>query len=107
MHGISIEWNEGVVLSESKRITIMRLAGFCGLTNPVIVFSLIVLSISYSSWFSWIENALSDLGVLGMAAILFKSSLIIGGVLTISFAIGLREIMPRGFQPARGFYFLS
>jgi len=31
MHGISIEWNEDVVLSESKRIIIMRLAGFCGL----------------------------------------------------------------------------
>jgi len=106
MHGISIEWNEGVVLSESKRITIMRLAGFCGLTNPVIVFSLIVLSISYSSWFSWIENALSDLGVRGMAAILFNSSLIIGGVLTISFAIGLREIMPRGFLARAGLLFL-
>jgi len=95
MHGISIEWNEGIVLSESKRITIMRLAGSFGLTNPVIVFALIALSISYSPWFSWTENALSDLGVRGIAAILFNSGLIIGGVLAITFAIGLREILPR------------
>jgi len=106
MHGISIEWNEGIVLSESKRITIMRLTGFCGLTNPVIAFALIALSISYSSWFSWTENALSDLGVHGIAAVLFNSSLIIGGVLTISFAIGLREIMPRGFLARAGLLFL-
>ena len=84
----------------------MRLAGFCGLTNPVIGFSLIVLSISYSSWFSWTDNALSDLGVHGIAAILFNSGLIIGGVLTVTFAIGLREITPRGILARAGILLL-
>jgi len=89
-------------LSKSKRVTIMRLAGFCGLTNPVIVFMLIALSISYSPWFSWTENALSDLGVHGIAAILFNSGLIIGGVLAITFAIGLRDIAAQIASPCRG-----
>lgn len=80
---IDIEWNEGVVLSESKRAKVVRLAGFCGLTAPVIVFTLVATSIFYSPWFSWTANALSDLGVHGFAAISFNSGLIIGGILVL------------------------
>lgn len=65
----------------------------CGVLTPVIVLTLILLAIYYSPWFSWTENALSDLGVQGTAAILFNSGLVVGGVLTIIFAIGLREIL--------------
>ena len=72
------------------------------MTTPVIAFTLIALSISYSPWFSWTDNALSDLGVRGIAAILFNSSLIIGGILTITFAIGLSEILPRGILARAG-----
>ena len=93
-------------MSDLKRIVIVRLAGFCGLTTPVIVFTLIALSIFYSTWFSWTANALSDLGVHGIAAILFNSSLIIGGVLTVTFAIGLRETMPRGILARAGILLL-
>ena len=99
---IDIEWNEGMVLSESKRTTVVRLAGFCGLTAPVIVFTLVATSILYSPWFSWTANALSDLGVHGFAAILFNLGLIIGGILTFTFAIGLRETLPRGFLARAG-----
>lgn len=65
----------------------------CGVLTPIIVLTLILLAIYFSPWFSWTENALSDLGVQGTAAILFNSSLVVGGVLTIIFAIGLREIL--------------
>jgi hypothetical membrane protein len=61
--------------------------------TPIIVFTLILLAIHHSPWFSWTENALSDLGVRGIAAVLFNSSLIVGGILTIIFAIGLREAL--------------
>jgi len=82
----------GVLLSSKRAIT-LRTAGVCGVLTPVIVLTLILLAIYYSPWFSWTENALSDLGVQGTAAILFNSSLVVGGVLTIIFAIGLREIL--------------
>jgi hypothetical membrane protein len=71
----------------------LRIAGVCGVLTPIIVLTLILLAIYYSPWFSWTENALSDLGVQGTAAIVFNSSLVVGGVLTIIFAIGLREIL--------------
>jgi hypothetical membrane protein len=81
------------VLLSSKRAIKLRVAGVCGVLNPIIVLTSILLAIYYSPWFSWTENALSDLGVQGTAAILFNSSLVVGGFLTIIFAIGLREIL--------------
>jgi len=60
----------------------LRVAGLCGVITPLIVITLIALAISHSPWFSWTENALSDLGVQGIAAVLFNSGLIIGGILT-------------------------
>jgi hypothetical membrane protein len=84
-----------VLLSSKQAITLrkLRIAGVCGVLTPIIVLTLILLAIYYSPWFSWTENALSDLGVQGTATILFNSSLVVGGVLTIIFAIGLREIL--------------
>jgi len=82
----------GVLLSLKRAIT-LRTAGICGVLTPIIVLTSILLAIYYSPWFSWTENALSDLGVQGIAAILFNPSLIVGGILTIIFAIGLREFL--------------
>lgn len=81
------------VLLSSKRAIKLRAAGLCGVLTPIIVLTSILFAIFYSPWFSWTANALSDLGVQGTAAILFNSSLVVGGVLTIIFAIGLREIL--------------
>jgi len=69
----------------------MKMAGLCGVMAPPIVFSLILAAISQSPWFSWTKNALSDLGVQGVVATLFNSSLILGGLLALVFAVGLRE----------------
>jgi hypothetical membrane protein len=80
-------------LSSSKRVIGLKIAGLCGVTSPIIMLTFILLAIFYSPWFSWAKNALSDLGIRGIAAILFNSSLIIGGLLTLLFAIGLREIL--------------
>jgi len=84
-----------VLLSSKQAIKLkkLKIAGICGVLAPIIGLTLILLAIYYSPWFSWTENALSDLGVQGTAAILFNSSLVVGGVLTIIFAIGLREIL--------------
>ena len=40
-----------------------RLAGLCGLITPVFTLTLIFVSIALSPWFSWHDNALSDMGV--------------------------------------------
>lgn len=62
--------------------------------TPAITLSLILLSISYSPWFNWSENALSDLGV-HEAASLFNSTLMMGGFLTLVFATGLLQTLHR------------
>jgi len=70
----------------------LKVGRLCGLIAPIIVLPLILLSISYSPWFSWTRNALSDLGVHEVA-ILFNSALMIGGVLALIFAFGLMQIL--------------
>jgi hypothetical membrane protein len=79
-------------LSTSKKLFWLRVAALCGLVTPVIAISAILLAISYSPWFSWTENALSDLGVHEAAAI-FNFSLMTSGVLTLIFAIGLAQTL--------------
>lgn len=67
-----------------------KISGICGIITPIITLTLISLAIGSYPPFSWTENALSDLGVQeGITAILFNSSLIIGGILTLIFALGL------------------
>jgi hypothetical membrane protein len=84
-----VSWCETLKLAEFKDVS-LKAAGLCGVATPIIVLPLILLSISYSPWFSWTRNALSDLGV-HEAAILFNSSLMIGGVLALAFAFGLMQ----------------
>ncbi len=79
-------------LPSSKR-TLLRAAGLCGVITPIIIITLIALAISRSPWFSWTENALSDLGAQGSTTALFNFSLIIGGILTGIFAVGLRKTL--------------
>ncbi len=67
----------------------LRIAGICGAFEPVVVSISVLLAIFYAPWFSWTDNALSDLGVHVESAGLFNMGLIVGGVLTGVFAAGL------------------
>lgn len=58
----------------------------CGVVEPLVVSIFVLLAIFASPWFSWTENALSDLGMHGGAAVLFNFGLIVGGVLRSVFA---------------------
>lgn len=71
----------------------LRVAGLCGVVEPFVVSMFVLLAVFYSPWFSWTDNALSDLGVHGDAAVLFNTGLIVGGVLTTVFAIGLGKVL--------------
>lgn len=78
-----------------KRKVLLKTAGICGVVNPILVLSLILLAISMSPSFNWTQDALSDLGVDGLTAVLFNFSLVVGGILTFVFAVGIKEIFTR------------
>lgn len=77
-------------LSCSKSRLLLGLGGVSGVITPILVLSLILVAISYYSDFNWETNALSDLGVEGISAVIFNSSLILSGFLMVLFAAGLR-----------------
>jgi len=71
------------------RERLIKAAAICGILGVVAVYPLILLAIFYHPDFSWFNNALSDLGVKGISAIIFNTSLILGGTLLFIFTIGL------------------
>ena len=89
-----------------EKITKRKVAGVLGLLAPPLVLSLISLAILSSPWFSWTKNALSDLGVRGIASVFFNFSLIIGGVFMVIFVAGLRDFLGKGLLNNLGTLFL-
>jgi len=61
---------------------------YCGVLSPIAAFVLVSLAILISPWWSWTENALSDLGVDGTNALLFNSGLILSAILFFIFVLG-------------------
>jgi hypothetical membrane protein len=80
---------------ELNKSDITRVAGICGILLPVVMFSCLGLSIASSPWFSWTEHALSDLGIQQSTAALFNYGMIIGGILTFIFSLGLIKILSK------------
>ena len=77
-------------LSRSRNAALLRVSGIYGVIAPVLAFTFILMAVESYPPFSWITNALSDLGVVsGVTAGVFNSGLIICGVLCLTFAIGL------------------
>ena len=70
-----------------RRDRFTQLAGLAGTLTPLIMLGLIFLAITQSPWFSWHDNALSDMGVNSVAP-LFNGALLGGGLLYLAFAIG-------------------
>ncbi len=75
----------------AKQVAIIRMVGICGIISQIVGFAVLLVVVSCSPWFSWTENHLSVLGVRGSASTLFNYGLVIVGVLSFSFAIGLRK----------------
>ena len=68
----------------------LRISGASGVLAPTLTFAFILSALASYSKFSWVHNALSDLGVVsGVTSVLFNFGLIIGGVLCFIFATGL------------------
>jgi len=68
---------------------ITKIAGICGILIPVVIFTCIGLAMAHSPWFVWTQHALSDLGIDGVSAFFFNNGMIIGGILTFIFSLGL------------------
>jgi hypothetical membrane protein len=68
------------------------MAGLFGITAPILGFTMIFLAIRLSPWFNWTGNALSDLGVSGLGAIIFNNGLLMTGSFMMVFFLGLYEL---------------
>jgi len=77
---------------DSKNVKLLRFGGFCGILGSGLSLTLVLAATVLSSWFSWENNALSELGV-GEVSLLFNGAMLIGGVLIFFFALGIREYL--------------
>jgi hypothetical membrane protein len=73
-----------------NRTAWLRIGGSAGILTPVSAFILIGLAIASFPQFSWVNNALSDLGVVpGVTSTLFNFGLYLSGLFSFTFAVGL------------------
>jgi hypothetical membrane protein len=77
--------------NKTRLIRIAALSGFISSTLPLIM---ILAATVLEKSFSWNNNALSDIGV-SQTAWLFNSALVVGGLLNLLFAIGLRNYLAK------------
>ena len=69
---------------------VFKIAGIGGVATPIVSYVCIFSAIASWPQFSWVENALSDLGVQqGITAPLFNVGLVASGFLSLVFAVGL------------------
>jgi hypothetical membrane protein len=82
---------------------LLKLAGFYGVIAPIIAFAFIFIAIASYPQFSWTRNALSDLGVVvGVTAGVFNSGLVICGIMSFTFALGLYLFMNESWVSRAG-----
>ena len=71
---------------------LIRISGISGIITSTLPLIMIFASTMLEKSFSWNKNALSDIGV-SQTAWLFNIALIIGGLLNLLFAFGLRNYL--------------
>ena len=83
--------------ASGRAAVVRRITGVCGIISQLVgITALLMAVISNSLWFSWTEDHISALGVEGSARMLFNSGLILAGIFSIIFAIGLRQCLLSG-----------
>lgn len=76
----------------SRKSIVIRLAGLSGIISSTLPLMMIFASTVLEKSFSWNRNALSDIGVSQLAW-LFNTALIVGGLLNLLYAFGLRNYL--------------
>ena len=69
-----------------RTVIILKAASILGVISGVWSVISILIAVSVSPWFSWVSNALSDLGV-SPAALIFNQGLIVSGCLALAFSL--------------------
>ena len=78
------------MLSGSRRTAWLQITGSAGILAPLLGFTFVGLAIASYPQFSWVDNALSDLGVVsGTTSTLFNFGLYLSGLLFFIFSAGL------------------
>lgn len=80
-----------------KGANLVKASALLGIGAVISLYATIALSISISPWFSWVDNALSDLGNLRYgSAPIFNGGLLITGLLLILYSFtALRHHSPK------------
>jgi len=68
---------------------LIKLSGICGIMLPIVTISGILIALPRAPWFSWTENAISDLGRPEFGLSFFNYTLILVGILLLIFSFGL------------------
>ena len=74
---------------------IIKISGISGILLPIIFILGLILSIWEAPWFSWTDNAISDLGRSEFGIPLFNYTLITIGFLLLLFSLGLYYSLKR------------
>ena len=72
-----------------RRQVVTKISGLSGMLLPILMIALLYFALQQSPWFSWTENAISDLGRPTYGLLGFNLVLIIIGILMFVFSIGL------------------
>ncbi len=72
---------------------LFKFVGLCGVLVFFVVLISIIFSINMSPWFSWTENALSDLGRPEGASTFFNANIALAGLLLCIFSFGLLIVL--------------
>lgn len=83
----------------------LRVGGMCGIVGPVASLAMVLAATTMDANFRWDRDPLSDLGV-GPAAAWFNGGVILGGLLTLPLALGLRARVRRTAPNTIGFLLL-
>jgi len=81
----------------SRRAAVVRrITGVCGIISQLVGITALVVVIFNAPWFSWTKDHMSTLGVEGSAKTLFNGGLILTGIFSLIFAIGLGRCLLSG-----------
>jgi hypothetical membrane protein len=86
----------------SRKAIPIRLAGISGIIGSTLPLIMILASTILDKSFNWSKNALSNIGVSQLAW-LFNSALVVGGLLNLMFAFGLRNYLSKAIWLKIGF----
>ena len=95
-----------VDVGRDMNVRLVRLFGYFGVIAPIFGFSVIFLAIRMAPWFSWTGNALSDLGVEGLSAVVFNNGLGMTAALMAVFSLGVYELAREDAVGRASFVFL-